>query len=171
MRTAPTAVRGLGLAATVVALAYSALGSSAQTATYFSSRRLSDAMVNELHTLHRSGAADTVLIAVRTLPGQPWWGLGPTLARFGSATGRPLPPTRDVVCSEAGDARFAAPDRIVVLALRSSCMIEGPSVYTVYATKSHVERSTLRWIRDTVYADLTVLSTSRRIGPPTMRLQ
>jgi hypothetical protein len=143
-----------GLIAAALAGLQSAAGSGAEAARYFASRRLSDALVSELHTLGRTGAVDSVVIAVPRVKEQAWWGLGPTLARFGTATGRPLPPVREMVCDSAQTLAVSRPRRTVLTSLRWQCALEPSGARTLHATLGWMHPARLDWVVDTLHADI-----------------
>jgi hypothetical protein len=146
--------RPFGWAAAVIVLLYAAAGSGAQASRYFGTRRLTDALVSELHSLTTSGAVDTVVIAVPRVKEQAWWGLGPTLTRFGSATSRPIPVMREQPCALARAMLGERPSRTAFAALRWQCDLSAPATRTLTFDSRFFAPEQMRWLSDTLRADV-----------------
>ena len=119
-------VRGIASAGAVVCAAlvvgYASSVAGAQTSRAFALRRLTDSLVSELYAVSRS-RVDRIVVGVPRVKDQRWTGLGPTLARFAAATGRPLPPVTDLPCSDAQRLTTAGSAPLVVTALQHQCVL------------------------------------------------
>lgn len=151
-------LRVFAVAAVLIVSLYSAAGADAQRSRYFATRRLTDTLVTELHALARQGSVDSVLVAVPRLKEQAWWGLGPTLARFGAATDRPLPPLREALCAERVALLPSKGSQTAVVALRWQCELP-PAAFKVLQTEARrFDANALRQITDTLHADIYLSS-------------
>jgi hypothetical protein len=142
------------LVATGVIVLYAAAASHGQASRYFASRRLSDALVSELHALGQSGAVDSVVVAVPRMKEQAWWGLGPTLARFGAATGRPLPRIVETSCQQLAAATLESLDRVAFASLRWQCVGRRRPDHALEEPVRRFDLTHLRRVVDTLHADI-----------------
>ena len=144
-----------------VVLLYSASNAGAQASRYFALRRLTDALVSELHEMTQRGQVDHIVVAVPAIKPQAWWGLGPTLARFARATGRPLAEVREATCTEAESMSRAMPARTALAALQHQCALSegaGPGPTTV---ARRLDFNRLRLTNDSLRATIVAPSGDR----------
>jgi len=154
---APARIATVGLTSLVIA--YAAAGSAGVASRYFAMRRLTDSLVDTLSAAARASAAPSLLIVVPHLPAEVWWGIGPTIERFGNATGRPLPPIADILCDDAR-SRVATRGGLPVPAavLRWQCRIPAVPVSSVTSIARRYLRPTLAGGVDTLAADVLAAS-------------
>jgi hypothetical protein len=135
-------------------LLYSAIGSSAQASRYFASRHLSDDLVEALSSLSRERRIDSILVAVPALKERAWTGLGPTLERFGAATGRQLPRMVDSPCAAVRNRLSLVRPEEVTVSLRWQCdlRVEGRRTVSTVAVRLRPECACLT--ADTLRADI-----------------
>ena len=94
--------------------------------------------------------AESVFVAARELPQQTWQGLGPTLARYGRATGRPFPTTIDVSCGTALRRARQPMDRSVLLVFSSHCPYGGSPNVVVSREFKWFDWGHGEWKRDSI---------------------
>jgi hypothetical protein len=149
------ATRFLGLSAAVFVVLYAASTSAALASRQFASRGLTDSLVTALHELERTDAADTIFLAVARGKEQAWTGLGPTLARFGDATDRPLPPIVERLCKDAGDMEATLPPRKALVSLRWQCDLKSATL-TIEREARRLVLSDFGWATDTLRAGVLI---------------
>lgn len=156
------AMRILGFVSATIVLLYSAAGSLTQSARYMATRKLTNDLVEELHRATQAAGSDQFSVAVLGPPPQVWSGLGPTLSRFGNATGRHLPPGASILCEDA-KRTLERNDRFdtVLATLRYQCVLPGKPSVTVHSVAYRFGRPDVLWAADTLYADVFITSGSR----------
>jgi hypothetical protein len=150
--------RTVALAAGVGVLAYAAVNVMSITSRQFALRRLSDRLVTELYHTASAISPDSILVGVPRAKEQAWWGLGPTLARFAKATNRPLPPVREVSCSEAQSLMTNVPAKLVVTAMRYQCDLSRIPASGPVETARRFNALSLRFVTDSLQAQVEPLS-------------
>ena len=99
----------------------------------------------------RERIADSVDVASRVAPPEEWLGLGATLSRYASVTGRPWPPTRDGRCAEAMSR--AGPTHVIVV-FRTQCPRAVRAEAAVVARYRRMDWPRWRPAQDSVVADV-----------------
>jgi len=140
------------------AAVYALGGASAKAGRADAVQRAADAVVR---IVAGEDAVDSVIMATAQPARQAWQGLGPTLARFASATGRPWPPTRDARCEDAARLVKTA-TRTIVVVFSSQCTLKNPSGRNVVAPYRRVDWSRWHLVDDSLRADILRGPTSVR---------
>ena len=147
--------RLFALAACVIILGYSLSIAAAESSRQFATRTLTDALVTALHEFRSTPSEPTrIVTAVPRLKEQEWWGLGPTLARYGGATGRDLPPVSDVPCETARAEMTQRAASTVFVSLRWQCVLPGTPTRSLSSAARRFDVNRLRWMSDTLRADI-----------------
>jgi hypothetical protein len=122
----------------------------ARAARTDATQRLTDAVVRDVARLP---GIDSVIVPARNTPVQSWQGLGPTLERFASATGRPWPPTRGATCPPPD---LQARPRSAFVFFAAQCPWSGGGAAAVTLRYRRFDWPAFRAVTDSVRADIVV---------------
>jgi hypothetical protein len=147
--------RVLAWVCAIVVVVFAAAHAGAVSSRYFALRRLSDRVVADLYSMRMSGNPDSILIGVPRVKEQAWWGLGPTLARYAAATARPLPPVREVRCSDIASLLAQEPrPGVALVAMRYQCDLTGVSARGPIERAHKVDFSRWTFVTDSLQAQI-----------------
>jgi hypothetical protein len=93
---------------------------------------------------------DSVLVAAREIPREPWQAFGQTLARYGNATDRPFPTTLDVSCETARHRAQNPGARNVLLVFSSHCPYSGSPQVVIRREFDWIDWGHGEWRRDSI---------------------
>ncbi|HEX6313914.1 MAG TPA: hypothetical protein VFZ73_03610 [Gemmatimonadaceae bacterium] len=150
----PSGLR-LAIGAVAIVMVYASLNAHAQAQRHFALRYLTDDLVSELHRVSRDRGIGHIVIAVPQRKSQSWTGLGPTLSRYASATGRTLPDVREITCGEV-PGMLAANGGLILAAFKHHCAIPVGSGPVRRVRRFDLSR--LREATDTLSASVSVIS-------------
>jgi hypothetical protein len=139
-----------------VVILYAASIAHAQAGRYFALRQLTYSLVTDLHALGRSGAISRIVLAVPYVKAQAWTGLGPTLSRFASATGQPLPVIHNVRCNDGVALIPAVPAGTALVSFRHHCQLPVDPMAMRSQLVRRLDFTAMRLTTDTLRAQLLI---------------